>query len=83
MLPAPLKNSKIVTSVKLGKTSEDTEWAGKKWTIQRNWQHWVHMTQDEEKHITLHKQLEEKKNRTFFYAEIVITINIQYTCKWV
>ena len=19
------------------------------WTIQRNWQHWVHMTQDEEK----------------------------------
>jgi hypothetical protein len=41
------------------------------------------MTQDEEKHITLHKQLEEKKNRTFFYAEIVITINIQYTCKWV
>ena len=40
-------------------TSENTEWAGKKWTIQRNWQHWVHMTQDEDKqnkkHIILHK----------------------------
>jgi hypothetical protein len=28
---------------------ENTERVNQKWAIQRNWQHWVHKKQDEEK----------------------------------
>jgi hypothetical protein len=42
------------------KTLEKTEGAIKQWTIQRNWQHWVHKTHAEDKqqqkHTTMHKQ---------------------------
>ena len=56
------------------------------WTNQRNWQHWVHKTQYEDKpnkkqkqnntthyvlDTTLHKQLEVKTNWTSFNVEIV------------
>jgi hypothetical protein len=41
-------------------TLENTEGAIQKWTIQRNWQHWVHKAQDEDKqnkkHTTIGKQ---------------------------
>ena len=48
--------------------SEKTEGSNQEWTIQRNWQHRVHKTQDEGKQIknttqhalntTLHKKIE-------------------------
>ena len=47
---------------------EKTEGAIIKLTVRRNWQHWVHTTQDEDKktHTPLCKQLEVKTNRISF-----------------
>jgi hypothetical protein len=37
------------------------------WTIQRNWQHWVHKTQDEDK--------QDKKHKTICVGQYYIQTN--------
>jgi hypothetical protein len=39
---------------------ENTEGAILKWTVQRNWQHWVHKTQDEDKQNQKHTPIRKK-----------------------
>ena len=92
-----MKYSEVMASVNYfcSKHERTPNGQGKR-TIQRKWQHWVHKTQDENtqnkkthhstqimliKYGPSYTQLEENTNRTLFYAEIVITINIRY--KWV
>jgi len=49
---------------------EKTEWGNQEWTFQRNWQHWLHKTQDEDK---------EKKNVGQHYTQTNRN-NVNKTC---
>jgi hypothetical protein len=39
---------------------ENTEGAILKWTVQRNWQHWVHKTPDEDEQNQKHTPIRKK-----------------------